>query len=98
MNPRSFGFGPFQLIPERQSLLRGEESVRIGGRALDLLTALVERPGQVVSKAELMARAWPGTVVDESNLKVNMSGLRQALGECVDEPTYIATVPRRGYR
>jgi len=97
-SPRSFFFGPFLLVPERQRLLRDDAPVRIGGRALDLLTVLVERPGEVVTKAELMARAWPNAVVDESNLKVNMFGLRQILGERVDEPIYIATVPGRGYR
>src|SRR5919198_618315 len=66
---RSFAFGPFTLVPARQLLLRGDSPVRIGGRALDLLTALVERPGELVSKRELMARAWPNIVVDESNLK-----------------------------
>lgn len=97
-SPRSFCFGPFVLVPERQLLLRGDTTVRIGGRALDLLTALVERPGEVVTKAELMARVWPSTFVEEANLKVNMSALRQVLGERVDEPNYIATVPGRGYR
>lgn len=97
-SPRSFGFGPFLLIPERQLLLRGDTPVRIGCRALDLLTALVERPGELVTKTELMARAWPSTIVEEANLKVNMSLLRHALGECVDAPNYIATVTGRGYR
>jgi predicted ATPase/DNA-binding winged helix-turn-helix (wHTH) protein len=97
-SPRSFGFGPFLLLPERQLLLRGDTPVRIGCRALDLLTALVERPGELVTKAELIARAWPSTIVEEANLKVNMSVLRQALGECVDAPNYIATVTGRGYR
>lgn len=96
--PRAFSFGPFLLIPERQLLLRGESSVRIGCRALDLLTALVERPGELVSKTELMARVWPSTIVEEANLKVNMSALRRALGDGVGTPDYIATVPGRGYR
>ena len=97
-SPRAFSFGPFLLIPERQLLLRGERSVRIGCRALDLLTALVERPGELVSKTELMARVWPSTIVEEANLKVNMSALRRALGDGVGAPDYIATVPGRGYR
>ncbi len=50
--PKSFAFGPFLLVPNRQLLLRGEVPVRIGGRALDILTALVERPGELVSKSE----------------------------------------------
>ncbi|MFB6463014.1 winged helix-turn-helix domain-containing protein [Bradyrhizobium tunisiense] len=95
---RSFGFGPFLLIPERQLLLNGEVPVRIGGRALDILTALVERPGEIVSKQELFARVWPNTIVEEANLKVNMNALRRALGDGPEPAKYIATVTGRGYR
>ncbi|WP_431266251.1 winged helix-turn-helix domain-containing protein [Roseateles chitinivorans] len=100
---RAFSFGPFTLLPERQLLLKEGTPLRVGGRALDLLTALVERPGETVSKRALMARAWPNTVVDESNLKVNMAGLRRVLGDGGGgggggDPQYIATVVGRGYR
>ena len=97
-NSRSFAFGPFRLVPARQLLLRGEKAIRIGGRALDLLTALVERPGELVTKGELFARAWPDTTVDEGNLKVNMAVVRRALEEGPDTPQFIATVVGRGYR
>jgi predicted ATPase/DNA-binding winged helix-turn-helix (wHTH) protein len=97
--PRSFAFGPFVLVPERQALLQGGAPVRLGGRALDILTALVERAGELVSKRELMACVWPDTVVDESNLKVNVAALRRALGDGgPDDARYIATVNGRGYR
>ncbi|HJU40550.1 MAG TPA: transcriptional regulator, partial [Tahibacter sp.] len=96
--PRSFAFGPFVLVPERQRLLKDDTPVRIGGRALDLLTALVERPGEVVGKRELLARAWPNTVVEEANLKVNMAALRRVLGDGPGAAPYIATVVGRGYR
>jgi DNA-binding winged helix-turn-helix (wHTH) protein len=95
---RSFRFGPFVLEPERQVLLKNGAPVRIGSRALDILTALAERPGEVVSKRELMALVWPDTFVEESNLKVNMVGLRRILGESPMAPEYIATVVGRGYR
>lgn len=95
---RSFGFGPFVLLPERQLLLKDDAPVRIGSRALDILTALVERPGEVVSKRELMARAWPSTAVDDSNLKVNMVALRRAIDDGPGGAKYIATVTGRGYR
>jgi predicted ATPase/DNA-binding winged helix-turn-helix (wHTH) protein len=95
---RSFAFGPFVLIPEQQLLLENERPVRIGGRALDILTALVERPGELISKDDLLRRAWPKTVVEESNLKVNMTGLRRVLGESPLTAQYIATVVGRGYR
>jgi len=94
-----FIFGPFTLVPERQLLLRGTAPVRIGGRALDILSALVERPGQLVGKSELMARVWPRTIVDEGSLKVNMAALRRALGDGgPDDARYIATVVGQGYR
>ncbi|MEZ0214774.1 MAG: winged helix-turn-helix domain-containing protein [Xanthobacteraceae bacterium] len=95
--PRSYAFGPFVLIPERQLLLRDEKPVRLGNRALDMLTVLVERQGEVVTKRQLMARVWPDLFVDEGNLKVNMVALRRALGEDPQSP-YIATVVGRGYR
>ncbi|EUB99219.1 transcriptional regulator, winged helix family [Rhizobium sp. CF080] len=95
---RSFLFGPFQLLPERQLLMRGKTPVRIGGRALDILTVLVERPGEVVGKRELLSRVWPDTIVEEGNLKVNMAALRRALDEGEDSSHYIATVVGRGYR
>ena len=94
----SYAFGPFVLVPERQSLMRGDAAVRIGGRALDILTLLVERAGEVVSKAELNQRVWPNLIVDEGNLKVNMSALRRALGEGSGRGRYIETVPGYGYR
>jgi predicted ATPase/DNA-binding winged helix-turn-helix (wHTH) protein len=97
--PRSFAFGPFTLIPERQLLLQNDAPVRIGGRALDILTALVDRAGELVSKRELMARVWPNTIVDEGNLKVNVAALRRTLGDGgPDDARYIATVTGRGYQ
>ena len=96
---RSFAFGPFTLVPERQLLMRGDAPVRIGGRALDILVALIERPGELVSKRELMARVWPRTVVEEANLKVNVAALRRTLGDGgPDDARYIATVTGRGYQ
>jgi len=95
---RTFAFGSFTLTPERQMLLREGTAMRIGGRALDLLTALVERPGELVTKCELMARGWPTTTVDECNLKVNMALLRRVLSDDPRAAQYIATVTGRGYR
>lgn len=76
----------------------GGTPVRIGSRALELLIALVERPGELVSKGDLLARAWPDTFVEESNLKVNIAALRRALGDGPSGAQYIATVSGRGYR
>ncbi|MBI1685584.1 ATP-binding protein [Caulobacter hibisci] len=96
--PRSFAFGPFVLNPEQQMLVEDEAPVTLGGRAFDILTALVERPGVVISKTELIERAWPNLTVEEANLKVNIAALRRALGEKAGSLQYIATVIGRGYR
>jgi len=93
-----FSFGSFRLIPERQLLLGDEEPVNLGARGLELLHALVEHSGEVVSKDELIARIWPDTCVSESNLKVQIAALRRALGEGRRGDRYIATVSGRGYR
>ena len=77
------GFGPFVFDPDRKTLLRNDVPLRIGTRALDILAALVARPGVLLGKRELIARVWPDTVVEDCNLKVNMAALRRALG---DEP------------
>jgi DNA-binding winged helix-turn-helix (wHTH) protein len=71
--------------------------VRLGGRAFDILTALVERAGELVSKEELIAQVWPSTFVDEANLKIQISALRRALGDGQGDNRYIATVVGRGY-
>ncbi|WP_210191731.1 ATP-binding protein [Rhodomicrobium vannielii] len=98
MAERVFSFGPFRFIPAQQLLLDGEAPVRVGSRALEILAGLVERPGTLVTKDELMARVWPDTVVEDSNLKVNVAALRRALGESKPGRRYVATVPGRGYR
>lgn len=94
----SFEFGPFLLIPEQQLLLENEKAVRIGARALILLTALVQRHGEVVGKRELLSLVWPGIDVDEGNLKVTIAAIRLILGKASDSPNYIATVFGRGYQ
>lgn len=94
----SISFGPFVLIPERQLLLQNGARVRIGRRAFDILLALVQRPGEVVSKRELISHAWPDILVDDGNLKVNIATLRHLLGEESGPSRYIATVTGRGYR
>ena len=94
---RALSFGPFTLDPARKLLLDGGRTVRLGGRALDLLIALVARAGDVVSHDELFAQVWPRTVVEESSLRVHMSLLRKALGDGVDGRRCIASLPGRGY-
>ena len=78
---RAVAFGTFRLLLARRLLLQGNEPVRLGSRALEILIALLERPAELVTKAELMARVWPSTFVEEGNLKVQVAGLRRALGD-----------------
>jgi predicted ATPase/DNA-binding winged helix-turn-helix (wHTH) protein len=95
---RAISFGPFRLLPTQQLLLEGERPLRLGSRALNVLIALVERAGELVSKDELMARVWPSTTVEESNLKVHVAALRRALADGQGGNRYIITTPGRGYR
>src|SRR5258705_148823 len=97
MNGRAILFGPFLLLAERRLLLEGDRPVRLGSRAFDILGALVERAGEGVGKERLPGRAWPQIHVEESNLKIQMSALRRALGDGHGGHRYIATVPGRGY-
>src|SRR5471030_2226977 len=94
-------FGPFQLFPERRLLLNGGKPVAVSSRALEILIVLLEKNGDVVSKQELMARVWPGTVVVDASLRVHLVALRKALrdgrGEG-SEASYIGNVSGRGYR
>ena len=91
-------FGRFSLDPARKLLLNDGRAVRLGGRALDLLIALVTRAGEVVTHEALFAQVWPHTVVVESSVRVHMSALRKALGDGVDGAYYIASLPGRGYK
>ncbi|MFT7773614.1 ATP-binding protein [Roseateles sp.] len=95
--PESVSFGPFQLIPSQRLLLESGRPVRLGGRAIDLLIALVDKPAEVIGKNDLIARVWSSTVVDEASLRVHISALRKALGDGQGGTRYIENVPGRGY-
>jgi predicted ATPase/DNA-binding winged helix-turn-helix (wHTH) protein len=86
-------FGRFELRPQERSLLSDGIPVALGARAFDLLVAFAERPGTLITKDELLATVWPGVVVEENNLQVQVSTLRKVLG-----PGALATIPGRGYR
>src|SRR5437016_12793235 len=93
---RTFLFGPFRLSTSKRILFEGDRVVRLGGKAVEILIALVERAGELVSKRELVEIAWPGTFVVEANLTVQVAALRRALGEDEDANQYIVTSPGRG--
>lgn len=98
MSGSRVAFGPFVLDPDAGTLLRDDVPVAASHRGLMLLAALVRRPGEILSKAELMDAAWPGAAVEEGNLTVQIAQLRKLLGEAADGGEWIATVPRIGYR
>jgi predicted ATPase/DNA-binding winged helix-turn-helix (wHTH) protein len=95
---RAICFGSFQLLPEQRLLLEGDKPLRVGSRALELLIVLVERPGELVSKEELMARVWPNTFVEAANLTVHVAALRRTLGDGRDGNRFLINIPGRGYR
>jgi predicted ATPase/DNA-binding winged helix-turn-helix (wHTH) protein len=90
-------FGPFRLSTTERLLEKGGEPVQLGSRALDILIALVERPAEVVSKKELIARVWPDLVVDEGSLRFHILALRKALGQGRSSTRYVTNVSGRGY-
>jgi predicted ATPase/DNA-binding winged helix-turn-helix (wHTH) protein len=95
--PEMLQFGPFRVIASERLLLKENEPVALGSRAFDILMALVERAGEVVSHRELSKRVWRDVTVEETNLRVHITALRKALGDGQDGARYIANVPGRGY-
>src|SRR5262249_32158610 len=95
--PIEISFGPFRLLPTQFLLLEDDEPVSLGSRALEILTVLLERAGELVSKQELMARVWPNVFVEPANLTVHMSALRRTLRDGRDGNRFIINVPGRGY-
>ena len=81
MDERAISFGSFRLSPSQRLLLEGDQPVRLGSRALDILAVLAENAGRVVPKEELIASVWPKVFVEESNLKIQVSALRRVLGD-----------------
>ena len=92
-----FSFGNFELVPKRRLLSRDGKPVRIGSRALDLLVALVEDAGTVITKHDLISRVWGTVIVEDTNLRVHISVLRRVLGDDGFENRFIVHVARRGY-
>ncbi|WP_271895984.1 ATP-binding protein [Candidatus Phyllobacterium onerii] len=90
-------FGSFQLVAAERLLYRNGEAVVLGSRQLDLLTALAERSGEVLSQRELMQRAWPDLVVEDVNLRVHIGHLRKILRDGQEGARFITNVPGRGY-
>src|ERR1700689_4024071 len=90
-------FGPFSLFAAERLLKKAEEPIPLGGRALDILIALAERAGEVVTHKELISTVWPDVTVEEANLRFQMATLRKALGDGRDGARYVSNVAGRGY-
>jgi TolB-like protein len=98
MSAMASTLGPFVFDREQMKLTRDGLSVSLGSRGTALLAALADARGGVVAKDRLMQAAWPGTIVEEANLTVQIAALRRALGTGQDGQDWIVTVPRVGYR
>ena len=91
-------FGEFELDDQLFELRKGREIIPIQPKAFDILRSLVDKQDVVVSRAELMAKVWPGVVVTNDSLAQAIMAARAAIGDDGDEPTFIHTVRGRGYR
>jgi DNA-binding winged helix-turn-helix (wHTH) protein len=95
--PAELSFGPFRLLSTQFLLLEGDKPVPIGSRALEILIALLERRGKLVSKQELVARVWPNIFVEPISLRVHISALRRALRDGQNGTRFIINIRGRGY-
>ena len=95
--PCEIAFASFRLLPARFLLLEEDRPVRVGSRALEILGVLLERPGELVSRQDLMDRVWPNTFVEPANLTVHISSLRHTLRDGRNGNRFIINVPGRGY-
>src|SRR5262249_1200488 len=93
-----YEFDDFQLDAARRQLLHKGEVVPLFSKAFDVLLLLVRNNGRDLSKDEILQTIWPGQIVEESNLTVNISTVRKALGEKAAQPRYLLTIPGHGYR
>src|ERR1700685_2478013 len=94
----TFRFGEFQIDALARTLRREEAIVTLNRRAFDVLLYLVQNPGKVVSRDELLKNVWSDTFVDENSLAQSISALRRALEEKPGDNSYIVTLPGRGYQ
>src|SRR5438445_6631849 len=96
---RYVSFGHFQVDLQREELFKDGARVHIPSKVYQGLLALVERPGEIVTRDDLRARLWPGgTFVNyDANVNTTVNKLRLALGDSPDQPMYVETIPRQGY-
>ncbi|MFL6466456.1 MAG: winged helix-turn-helix domain-containing protein, partial [Pyrinomonadaceae bacterium] len=97
LKAKHFRFAGYEVDGAKRLLSKEGEPLPLNSKSFDLLMALIERNGEVLSKNELLEAVWPGQFVEEGNLTVHVSALRKILGERKDEHRFIVTVPGRGY-
>ena len=99
LTSRYIRFGPFQVDQQRQEVTKNGSRLKLQGKVYQVLLALIEKQGEVVTREELRFRLWPANshVTYDANVNTTVNKLRQALGDSSDKPTYIETIPRRGY-
>ena len=93
-----YEFGKFRCDPREHLLLCENKPVSLSPKSFEILVALIQSNGRLLTKEELMQQVWPDSFVEEANLTVNISALRKVLGEGMGGQQYIETVPKRGYR
>src|SRR5207253_904584 len=96
---RYIHFGPFRIDQQRQEVTRNGTRLKLQGKVYQTLLALLEKPGEVVTREELRARLWPADthVNYDANVNTTVNKLRVALGDSSDKPLYVETIPRKGY-
>lgn len=96
---RYLNFGNFTVDLKREELFKDGARVKLPGKVYHTLVALLDRPGEVVSREDLRIKLWPeGTHVNyDANVNTTVNKLRLALGDCPDKPIYVETIPRQGY-
>jgi DNA-binding winged helix-turn-helix (wHTH) protein len=94
---KNLQFGPFELSSKERMLRRDGVVLPLGGRALDILIYLAERPGEVIAKKELIDHVWPNVTVEEGSLRVHVAAIRKALRDGQFGSRYIANIKGRGY-
>jgi len=97
-SPARITIGPWLADPAANELVRGDETVHVEPKMMEVLMVLAERPGETVSRDELLERVWPEVVVTDDALSGTISKLRRALDDDARDPAYIETIPRTGYR
>ena len=96
---RLLRFGNFEVDLRSGELRKAGVKLKFGGQPLQVLSILLERPGEVVTREELQKRLWPDTFVDvDHNLNTAINKIREVLGDSAESPRFVETLPRRGYR